>query len=453
MTEHASEQRRQHRQQLNELNPLSSSSDDSNTEEEPSENSGSEADSEVYGFLQPISARQRRSLLKAAGVRKIDSSEKDECRLIRTSRETCGCSCQRYCDPDTCECSQNGIKCQVDRLKPNEYPCGCVRDECANVNGRVEFNPGRVKTHFIHTIMRLGLEKKPETTTESTPMLTGYHSSKWMPHVRMSQAVTHCDYNNFIYNNNMTATSHYPNKLSNSNVSSASNVLHNGVLHNGESLDLHYAFRDDYGTANGATNGESSGSFNGQSTNEYYLNYNYMANGNHYQNSYLNGMSSQSPSAAQQQHHHSHPQQHYQGYHPYIGDNNIYSNSHLSSYVSTQNGFSSDHVAFNGVQRGNSNDYLNQQMPQLDAINDLVSNSTVNNSDNNRSIVTPTPIYMTPATDPTDNNSITNGTVDTSRTENFSSSNNSSSNQENQNQNNENLCEIIKKSIVETVTA
>ncbi|XP_058126523.1 uncharacterized protein LOC131293343 [Anopheles ziemanni] len=156
LAEHSSEQRKVHRQQLQELNPRSSSSDDTSSEEEPSE-SGSEAESESYGFLQPVTTRQRRALLKAAGVRKIDSTEKDECREIRTSREVCGCTCRGFCDPATCACSLAGIKCQVDRPS---FPCGCTQEGCGNKAGRVEFNPGRVRTHFIHTIMRLNLEGK-----------------------------------------------------------------------------------------------------------------------------------------------------------------------------------------------------------------------------------------------------------------------------------------------------
>lgn len=57
--------------------------------------------------------RQRRALLKAAGVEKIDSSEKDDCKNIRLSREFCGCLCRGFCDPDTCACFQAGITCQV----------------------------------------------------------------------------------------------------------------------------------------------------------------------------------------------------------------------------------------------------------------------------------------------------------------------------------------------------
>lgn len=163
--EHAVEQRRLHRQVLLQLRserlnaqgaPISSS-DDSESEEEQSDASESELDLDSYYFLQPVPTRQRRALLRAAGVRKIDSVEKDECRDIRSSREFCGCGCKGYCDPDTCSCSQAGIKCQVDRLN---FPCGCSRDGCANSSGRIEFNPVRVRTHFIHTLMRLELEKK-----------------------------------------------------------------------------------------------------------------------------------------------------------------------------------------------------------------------------------------------------------------------------------------------------
>lgn len=111
LAEHAAEQRRVHR--LQDMNANNSSTDDTDTEDEPSENSGSDLDTESNGFLQPVPARQRRVMLKTAGLLKIDSNEKDECRKIRTSREMCGCSCRSYCDPDTCFCSLSGIQCQV----------------------------------------------------------------------------------------------------------------------------------------------------------------------------------------------------------------------------------------------------------------------------------------------------------------------------------------------------
>ncbi|XP_066138005.1 uncharacterized protein Axud1 [Euwallacea fornicatus] len=165
LMEHANEQRRIHRQLLQQLKSersttagtAASSSDDSDSEDDISDISESEMDLDNYYFLQPVPTRQRRALLRSAGVRKIDSVEKDECRTIRSSREFCGCGCKGYCDPDTCSCSQAGIKCQVDRLN---FPCGCTRDNCGNSFGRIEFNPVRVRTHFIHTLMRLELEKK-----------------------------------------------------------------------------------------------------------------------------------------------------------------------------------------------------------------------------------------------------------------------------------------------------
>ncbi|ESO84563.1 hypothetical protein LOTGIDRAFT_131977, partial [Lottia gigantea] len=121
--------------------------------------SGSDSDSDYDDcyFLQPVPIRQRRFLLRTSGVKKIDSEEKDECREIRVSREVCGCDCKVFCDPQTCACSLAGIKCQVDRLS---FPCGCSKDGCGNKNGRIEFNPIRVRTHFIHTLMRIELEKK-----------------------------------------------------------------------------------------------------------------------------------------------------------------------------------------------------------------------------------------------------------------------------------------------------
>uniref|UniRef100_UPI0037E7C67A cysteine/serine-rich nuclear protein 2 n=1 Tax=Semicossyphus pulcher TaxID=241346 RepID=UPI0037E7C67A len=108
-------------------------------------------------FLQPLPTKRRRALLRASGIARIDAREKAELRAIRVSREECGCDCRLYCDPRHCGCSQAGIKCQVDRMS---FPCGCSRDGCGNVAGRIEFNPLRVRTHYLHTIMKLDLEKR-----------------------------------------------------------------------------------------------------------------------------------------------------------------------------------------------------------------------------------------------------------------------------------------------------
>ncbi|KAK6619327.1 hypothetical protein RUM44_003709 [Polyplax serrata] len=180
LSEHATEQRRLHRLMLqrlrNERLQPPSDTDDTESEEEPTDDDEGELDLDSYYFLQPVPTRQRRALLRAAGVRKIDSIEKDECRDIRTSREYCGCCCKGYCDPDTCSCSQGGIKCQVDRL---HFPCGCTRDGCGNPSGRIEFNPVRVRTHFIHTLMRLELEKKHRLEEEEVKVEPYTKMEEW----------------------------------------------------------------------------------------------------------------------------------------------------------------------------------------------------------------------------------------------------------------------------------
>lgn len=54
------------------------------------------------------------------------------------------------------------------------FPCGCTKEGCSNAAGRVEFNPIRVRTHFLHTIMKLELEKSREQQQASPT--NGYHS-------------------------------------------------------------------------------------------------------------------------------------------------------------------------------------------------------------------------------------------------------------------------------------
>uniref|UniRef100_A0A8C6R5X5 Cysteine-serine-rich nuclear protein 2 n=1 Tax=Nannospalax galili TaxID=1026970 RepID=A0A8C6R5X5_NANGA len=119
-----------------------------------------------YFFLQPLPTKRRRALLRASGVHRIDAEEKQELRAIRLSREECGCDCRLYCDPEACACSQAGIKCQVDRMS---FPCGCSRDGCGNMAGRIEFNPIRVRTHYLHTIMKLELESKRQVSRPAAP--------------------------------------------------------------------------------------------------------------------------------------------------------------------------------------------------------------------------------------------------------------------------------------------
>ncbi|CAG2183725.1 unnamed protein product, partial [Oppiella nova] len=159
MEDHAEERKRVHKeilvrqrrfakmQENRYVNPTSSSESEDELYDELSDISDSELEADSCYFLQPVPIRQRRALLRASGVRKIETNEKEECRDIRASREYCGCECRVYCDPETCACSLAGIKCQVDRIS---FPCGCTRDGCANITGRIEFNPLRVRTHFIH---------------------------------------------------------------------------------------------------------------------------------------------------------------------------------------------------------------------------------------------------------------------------------------------------------------
>ena len=48
------------------------------------------------------------------------------------------------------------------QMDHSSFPCGCTKDGCGNTEGRVEFNSTRVQTHYIHTIMKLELEKRLE---------------------------------------------------------------------------------------------------------------------------------------------------------------------------------------------------------------------------------------------------------------------------------------------------
>lgn len=162
---HAEEKKRVHKETLlrqrrfDKMYSKQSSTSESEdaSDDDQSDISDSELELDSCYFLQPVPIKQRRALLRSSGVRRIDSLEKEECRDIRASREFCGCDCRVYCDPETCQCATAGIKCQVDRMS---FPCGCSRDGCGNANGRVEFNPLRVRTHFIHTLMRLENERK-----------------------------------------------------------------------------------------------------------------------------------------------------------------------------------------------------------------------------------------------------------------------------------------------------
>lgn len=167
-----------------------------------------------------------------------------------------------------------GIKCQVDRAG---FPCVCTENGCANRFGRVEFNPKRVRTHFIHTLMRLELEKKQEKSEKQTA-LNAYDGrlrlrdndddhqlhSQQQHHtgLGLGQLVNYNPSNSIIYPASMsTATSSIGDMVTmvdshmhcnnNSDFGSATSTPHrnsaNGMMSMPESpLDLHYAFRNDY---------------------------------------------------------------------------------------------------------------------------------------------------------------------------------------------------------------
>ncbi|KAI4809026.1 hypothetical protein KUCAC02_017942 [Chaenocephalus aceratus] len=130
----------------------------------------SDAELEDGGFLQPYSSRQRQALLQAAGVKRVDREEKRQLHALRLSREACGCDCQGFCEPETCACSLAGIKCQEDRLN---FPCGCTKDGCGNSQGRIEFNSRRVQTHYIHTVIKLEMERRLQEESVSQEEQTG----------------------------------------------------------------------------------------------------------------------------------------------------------------------------------------------------------------------------------------------------------------------------------------
>ncbi|XP_029931343.1 cysteine/serine-rich nuclear protein 1-like [Myripristis murdjan] len=130
----------------------------------------SDAELEDGGFLQPYSSKHRQVLLQAAGVKRIDKEEKRQLHALRLSREDCGCDCKGFCEPETCACSLAGIKCQMDRFN---FPCGCTKDGCGNTQGRIEFNSRRVQTHYIHTVMRLELERRLQDDALSQSDQTG----------------------------------------------------------------------------------------------------------------------------------------------------------------------------------------------------------------------------------------------------------------------------------------
>jgi cysteine/serine-rich nuclear protein len=86
------------------------------------------------------------------------------------------------------------------------FPCGCTVDGCGNSVGRIEFNPTRVRKHFIHTIMRLEIKKREAQEEEqcnklamTSPLLSNfsYHDSRHIQPYYQPQHYEHSlnDYN------------------------------------------------------------------------------------------------------------------------------------------------------------------------------------------------------------------------------------------------------------------
>jgi cysteine/serine-rich nuclear protein len=132
----------------------------------------SEDDGEVFPIpeveiLQPLEKHVRHAILEQSNIQ-LDLTDDSDCQEIRQSRTKCGCSCMNgICVPETCECSINGIKCQVDF---QGFPCVCEKDKCLNPEGRVEFDPLRVRSHYLSTLTILkDMEKMNYEHTSSHP--------------------------------------------------------------------------------------------------------------------------------------------------------------------------------------------------------------------------------------------------------------------------------------------
>lgn len=148
---------------------------------------------------------------------------------------------------------------QVDRAS---FPCGCTQDGCANVVGRVEFNPKRVSTHFIHTIMRLELEKKQKKADEHNT-LNSYDgrvrlrengmddgTMSTMQPSTMNQMPNYQSQSSLMY-------SPGPGAMSVPGIDMGDGSHYNaGIVNSGcdpmpeSTLDLHYAYRNDFHVPN-----------------------------------------------------------------------------------------------------------------------------------------------------------------------------------------------------------
>ncbi|CAD6186386.1 unnamed protein product [Caenorhabditis auriculariae] len=137
---------------------------DQEEEEELSEGelAGPESDNDeevaTTKTISKIEAKKRVRLLKKSGVVIERSTESLE--LLRAGRRACGCECRDgICRPETCRCILEGVQCQVDGfsdLDENEtFPCWCSSGNCGNPEGRLQFEPEKVRVHHLQTLMRI----------------------------------------------------------------------------------------------------------------------------------------------------------------------------------------------------------------------------------------------------------------------------------------------------------
>lgn len=153
--------------------------------------------------------------------------------------------------------------------RPN-FPCGCSRHGCDNVVGRVEFDPERVRIHFIHTILRLELENKQNRSEEI--VFKNDVSRQWHPQTRPPDITTtsasisdfsNCNYNSVVFDNlsHRSSTSMVADRTMKdydrtgqsmpSSHSDSSNLveLTNRPPLDDDTLNLHYDYRnDEFGT-------------------------------------------------------------------------------------------------------------------------------------------------------------------------------------------------------------
>ncbi len=155
----------------------------------------------------------------------------------------------------------NSLLQQVDR--PN-FPCGCSRHGCDNQVGRVEFDPERVRIHFIHTILRLELENKQNRSEE---IFKNDVSRQWHPQTRPPDISTagsisdFSNYNSVVFDNNLSHRGSSTSMAADRTMkdydrigqsmppshTDASNLIElaNRPSNDDDTLNLHYDYRND----------------------------------------------------------------------------------------------------------------------------------------------------------------------------------------------------------------